>query len=140
MTLLQAAGSGSPPTCRAQRHLVVEHYVVANLCCLSNNDTCAVVNEKAFSYLRSRMNLDATCNEAGKLRNQTWQKRDMGRVKSVGDAVVDDRPESLVDHRLKNIAASRVFLKDNVDYIWPASFTARSFAWRWYKDPWRKLW
>jgi len=89
---LQAAWTWSPPTGRAQSHLVIQHYVVANLGGLSNHDTCAVVDKKAFPNLRSRMNLDATCNKSGKLRDQTRQKRDMSLVKSMGDAMVDDRP------------------------------------------------
>ena len=54
--------------------------------------TRAVVDEKAFPNLCSGMNLYATCNKSGKLRDQAWQERDMGQVKSVGDAVINDRP------------------------------------------------
>src|SRR5205823_13954258 len=140
MALLQATGSRSPPTGRAQRHLVVEHDVVANLGSLSNHDTSAVVNEKAFSNLCSGVNLYATCNEAGKLRDQAWQKWDMSHVKSMSEAMVDDCPKTLVDHCLKNIAAGRVFLEDYIDYIWPASSSARCFARGRYKYPWWKLW
>jgi len=119
---------------------MVEHDVVANDRGFTDDHARAVIDEETFSNLCARVNLDASGNETGKLRNQAWQKWDMGFIKSMGDAVVDNCPEALVDHCLEDIATGRVFLEDDVDDIGPTSSTTRQFTWSGYKYAWWQLW
>src|SRR5260221_4186686 len=104
MALLPAARARSPPAGSAQSHLVIEHHVIADLRRLTDHNAGSVIDEKAFPNLCPGMNLDTSCNETGKLRNQAWQKRNRRLVKSVSDAMIEDRPQPLVEQRLKDIA------------------------------------
>src|SRR5579859_4996179 len=56
-----------PPAGGSQRHLMVQHDVVADLRRLADDDARAVVNEEAPADARARMNLDAAGHEAGEL-------------------------------------------------------------------------
>ena len=40
-------------------------------------------------------------------------------IQGVGDAVVEDGPEALVEDGFKDVAAGGVFFKDNVDGVGP---------------------
>src|SRR5260221_536961 len=126
MALLPAARARSPPAGSAQSHLVIEHHVIADLCRLTDHNAGSVIDEKAFPNLCPGMDLDASCNETGKLRNQAWQKRDTRLVKSVSDAMIEDRPQPLVEQRLKDVATGGVFLENKVYNIWPALAPPRS--------------
>src|SRR5258707_6068781 len=120
MALLPAARARSPPAGSAQSHLVIEHHVIADLRRLTDHNAGSVIDEKAFPNLCPGMNLDTSCNETGKLRNQAWQKRNRRLVKSVSDAMIEDRPQPLVEQRLKDVATGGGFFGDNVYSIGPA--------------------
>src|SRR5262249_32665545 len=67
VTFLLPSGSGTPPASCAQGDLVIEHNIVANNCCLTNDDTCTVIDEEAFANLCARMNLDTARYKACKM-------------------------------------------------------------------------
>src|SRR5258707_14119323 len=69
MTLLATTRAGPPPAGRAKCYLVIQHYVIADLCRLSNHHTGTMVNKETFANLCSGMNLDAAGYETRKLRD-----------------------------------------------------------------------
>src|SRR6202011_1424599 len=113
MAFLQASGPRPPPARRAQRNLVIEHDFIADLRGFADHNTRAVIDEKALADLRAGVNFDAARQKTCELRDQAWHKRDMRFVKRVGDVMVKNSPQPLIEQRLEDIATGRVFLKND---------------------------
>src|SRR6266851_2700331 len=118
VTLLQASRAAPPPACSTQRNLVVEHDIVTNHRSFTDDHTRSVIDEKALADLRPRVNLDPAGHQPRKLRNKSWYKRYMRLIESMRDAVIDDSPQALVEH----------CIKDDVDGIGPARLAVRATA------------
>src|SRR5689334_7477109 len=95
--LLLAQWIRSPPASRAQSDLVVEHDIVTDDGSLTDYNARAMVDEKAFPYLRARMDLDASRYHTSELRDQAWNEGHVRFVERVGDAVEENGPEPLVE-------------------------------------------
>src|SRR5436305_2065904 len=66
---------------------------------------------------------------------RVWrQQRNLGVVEGMGDTVVDDCPQALVEERFKDITAGGIFLENDINGIGPARFTAGRFSRRRYVD------
>ena len=87
-----------------------------------------MVNKETFANLCSGMNLDAPGYETRKLRNQSRNKRNVCLIESMRNTMIENRPQSLVEQDLEDVAARGVFLEDHIDGIGPAGSAAWSRA------------
>ena len=69
---------------------MIKHDVVANYGGLAYHRARAVVDKETLADLRSGMDLYAAGDEAGKLRNQAWEEGDMGFIKCMRYAVIEN--------------------------------------------------
>src|SRR5690242_20443276 len=86
------------------------------------------------------MDLDATGDKAGELRNHTWQEGDMSFIKCMRNAMIENCPQTWIGQRVEDVVARGVLLENNVDSIRPACSTTWCFTWRGNKNTRRKLW
>ena len=100
----------------------------------SYDDAGSMVDKEALPNLCARVNFDTSGNKPGKLGDEPGQKGNVGVVEGMGDTVVDDCPQALVEERFKDITASGIFLKNDINGIGPAGFTAGRLSRRRYVD------
>src|SRR2546421_12897508 len=96
MAFLHASRARSPPARCAQRCLVMEHDVIADVRSFTHHYARAMIDEKALADLRTRVNFDALRYKTRELRDQALYKRDMRIVQSVRDAMVKNSPQPLI--------------------------------------------
>ena len=75
---------------------MIEHDIITNDGSFADDYTGTVVDKEPFANLRSRMNFDAAGHQTGELGDETWQEGNVRFIERVGDAVVEDGPQALV--------------------------------------------
>src|SRR5437763_16887350 len=114
MAFLHASRARSPPARCAQRHLVIEHDVIADLRSFTHHYARAMIDEKALADLRTRVNFDAPRYKTRELRDQARYKRDMRLVERVSDAMIKNSTQTLREKRFEDIATEEISPKNDL--------------------------
>jgi len=101
----------------AECHALVEQHIIGDLGCLSNHDAHAVIDEKAASNPRPRVDLDAGERPAN-LRDDAWDQRHAGLVKTMGEPMKQDRVKARVaEYDFEDAFGGRIFPKNRLDLL-----------------------
>src|SRR4051812_2395867 len=95
-------------TSATQRHALVEQNVVADLGSFPDHNPRAMVDEESAPNSCARVDL-YTCEEAAELRNHPWHQGQIPLVKTMGQAVKQNRMKARVaKHDLEPALGRRV--------------------------------
>src|SRR5215470_14486216 len=108
-----------PPARRAQRDLVIQHHVGADLGRLADHHAGAMVDEEALADAGARMDLNSGRRQSTDLRDKTWDDRDMPAIESMREAVQEHSVKPLIGQDFENVASRRILLEDHVNIVGP---------------------